>query len=278
MIEKQRQERLIQLRDDPDANLDEGEATGLYVAAIENIRAQASRRPAMGPHAVFVVRDADLMVPQSASPEAANAFLKLLEEPPEFAFIILTSSRADALLPTIRSRVAPLRVAPIPEERVRRYLIDTCGAPEDAARAAAKKAGGAVGRARAVWKLGPGDAAAAGDRLLAAALSGSARRRFQAAGEYSARGARAILRPALEALRARLRDVLCDASGASAEVTDAEALETIVRGQTLAPPAVLAALDAVEDALAGASRNLNPQSTVSVLLLDMSQTLSGAPA
>ncbi len=273
-IEAQRQERLVRLREDAEVQLDEGEATGLYVAAVENIRHQASRRPAMGPRAVFIVHDADLMVPQSSSPEAANAFLKLLEEPPEFAYIILTSSRPDALLPTIRSRTAPLRVAPIPEALVRQHLVDACGATTEEASYAARRSGGAVGRARALWESGASNAAEAGDRLLGAALSGSARRRFVAAGEYSARGARATLQPALEELRARLRDVLADASGAGAEVSDRAALDTLVQGRALAPRSVIGALDAVEEALAGASRNLNPQSTVSVLLGDLQRAFT----
>ncbi|MGH7540172.1 MAG: AAA family ATPase, partial [Gemmatimonadota bacterium] len=113
-LEAQRQERLQHLREEPGEPLDEGEITGIYLASVEEIRAQAARRPAMGPRAVFVIAEADRMVPQSANPEAANAFLKLLEEPPPYAYLILTSARPAALLPTIRSRAAALRVAPLP--------------------------------------------------------------------------------------------------------------------------------------------------------------------
>ena len=45
------------------------------------------------------------LVVQEGQDEAANAFLKLLEEPPPHALIVLTSSEPGALLPTIRSRV-----------------------------------------------------------------------------------------------------------------------------------------------------------------------------
>ena len=47
-----------------------------------------------------------------SSPEAANAFLKLLEEPAADTLVFLTSSRPGALLPTIRSRVLEVRVTP----------------------------------------------------------------------------------------------------------------------------------------------------------------------
>ena len=44
-------------------------------------------------------------------PYAANALLKTLEEPSEDSFILLTTSKPDALLPTITSRLHPIRIA-----------------------------------------------------------------------------------------------------------------------------------------------------------------------
>jgi DNA polymerase-3 subunit delta' len=52
------------------------------------------------------------MVPQEGADAAANAFLKLLEEPPADTTLILTSSEPGALLPTIRSRVVALACGP----------------------------------------------------------------------------------------------------------------------------------------------------------------------
>ncbi|HSW85752.1 MAG TPA: hypothetical protein VLF79_04060 [Candidatus Saccharimonadales bacterium] len=49
---------------------------------------------------IIIIEDSHLMTIQ-----AQNALLKLLEEPPEFSVIILTSAKEKALLPTIRSRV-----------------------------------------------------------------------------------------------------------------------------------------------------------------------------
>ena len=83
---------------------------------------QAVRTPSLARRKVFVVGDAERMVPQLANPEAANAFLKLLEEPPADTTIILTSSEPGALLPTIRSRVVSVRVPPLSEAAVRAFL------------------------------------------------------------------------------------------------------------------------------------------------------------
>ncbi|MYC86776.1 MAG: AAA family ATPase [Gemmatimonadales bacterium] len=284
-IEAQRHERLALLREDLHARPDADAVTGLYVAAVENIRDQASRRPSMARRSVFVIEDAERMVPQSASPEAANAFLKLLEEPPPFAYIVLTSSRPDALLPTIRSRTVPLRVAPLPTERVAAYVAKHLGVgDEDRARGVARRAGGAVYRARVLADAEAGESEAAADGLLAAALDGTPQARYRAASRYSARGARGELEPALEALRIRLRDMLCVAAGAEDAALDPDRVKRgggagrrVAGGAAGAPAegAVLEALGAVDAAVEGVSRNLNPQSTTALLLEEMSAAFAG---
>ncbi len=284
-IETQRHERLALLREDLHARLDPDAVTGLYVAAVENIRDQASRRPSMARRSVFVIEDAERMVPQSASPEAANAFLKLLEEPPPFAYLVLTSSRPDALLPTIRSRTVPLRIAPLPTERVAAYVAKHLGVrDDDRARGVARRAGGAVYRARMLVDAEVDESGAAADGLLAAALDGSPQARYRAASRYSARGARGELEPALEALRIRLRDMLCVAAGAADAALDPDRTKKSgaagsqgARGAGGVPAegAVLEALGAVDAAMEGVGRNLNPQATTALLLEEMSAAFAG---
>jgi len=65
-----------------------------------------------------IIRDADMM-----TPEAANAFLKTLEEPPKDAHLILTSSRPDFLFPTIRSRTQPVRFNRLSRAQITEMLI-----------------------------------------------------------------------------------------------------------------------------------------------------------
>ena len=97
---------------------------GIHVATMRTLVQQASLRPAMASRAAFVVGDAERMVSQEGSDQAANAFLKLLEEPSPFTTLILTSSEPGALLPTIRSRVATMRVAPLSIDDVEAFLSD----------------------------------------------------------------------------------------------------------------------------------------------------------
>ena len=66
---------------------------------IRELEAAIHRTPERGSRKVAVVRDADRLMPQ-----AANAFLKTLEEPPTGSLLLLTTELPEALLETIRSR------------------------------------------------------------------------------------------------------------------------------------------------------------------------------
>jgi DNA polymerase III subunit delta' len=82
------------------------------------------------------------------NPSAANALLKLLEEPPARVTLLMISHQPARLLPTIRSRVRELRAAPLAAEALSDALTQAGGeiAPEDRV-ALAELAGGSVGEA-----------------------------------------------------------------------------------------------------------------------------------
>ncbi len=77
----------------------------------------ASRKAVMGRGKVFVIEQAELMLPN-----AANAMLKTLEEPAGRTLIVLLTDQLGALLPTVRSRCQLVRFAPLEESLVRREL------------------------------------------------------------------------------------------------------------------------------------------------------------
>ena len=80
---------------------------------IEQIREVVERRAPLRPYEgrvkVFVIRGADTMTPQ-----AANAFLKTLEEPPAATLFVLTAADQARLLPTIVSRCQTVTLRPVP--------------------------------------------------------------------------------------------------------------------------------------------------------------------
>jgi DNA polymerase-3 subunit delta' len=91
---------------------------------------------------VAIVDAADEMTPQ-----AANALLKTLEEPPERAMLLLVCHRPAALLPTLRSRCRDLRCRPLGPEDLGRALADAGFEDARDGAALAELAGGSVGEA-----------------------------------------------------------------------------------------------------------------------------------
>lgn len=178
---------------------------GLYVATIRALVHLASLRPAMARRMVFVVGDAERMVSQEGADQAANAFLKLLEEPPAGTTLILTTSEPGALLPTIKSRVVSVRVPPLTRPDMEAFL-DDAAVSRMLARVAREEA---LARANgAPGELFAGESMAAAftsaRKLLEAALApntpdGSAER-IKAAARQGVAGARGSFSDTLDAL------------------------------------------------------------------------------
>lgn len=86
---------------------------------------------------------------------AANALLKILEEPPEKSLILLVAQGPEALLPTIRSRCRRLVLRPLPAERVMTLLSRHYPSlPQDERKALAELGGGSPGRALSLAEAG----------------------------------------------------------------------------------------------------------------------------
>jgi len=113
------------------------------VDSVRQLNAFLRMTSAEGGWRIAVVDAADEM-----NPNAANALLKLLEEPPPRAVLLLVSHAPGRLLPTIRSRCRRLALAPLPEATVARLLRGWLPEAEEAELAALARLGeGSVGRA-----------------------------------------------------------------------------------------------------------------------------------
>lgn len=87
---------------------------------------------------------------QTMNPEASNALLKVLEEPPARTILILIASQASDLLPTITSRCQQIPFSPIGGSILEAYLVENRGlTPADAA-ISASMAKGSLARALSV--------------------------------------------------------------------------------------------------------------------------------
>jgi DNA polymerase-3 subunit delta' len=118
-------------------------AAEIRVNEVRKLHGFLSLSAAEGGRRVVIVDAADEL-----NVQAANAILKMLEEPPARCTLLLVSHQPARLLPTIRSRCRELRLAPLPPEEMTRALAqaETEVAPEEAA-ALAALADGSVGAA-----------------------------------------------------------------------------------------------------------------------------------
>ena len=95
-----------------------GDLGTISIEAVREVIDRANYRPFEGRRRVVIVDEADALMPQ-----AQNALLKTLEEPPSASVFVLVSSMADALLPTVRSRCRPLRFGELATAEVAEVLI-----------------------------------------------------------------------------------------------------------------------------------------------------------
>jgi DNA polymerase-3 subunit delta' len=100
-------------------------------------------KPASGSRKIAIIDDAD-----SLNREGANCLLKLLEEPPPRAVLLLISTSVHRQLPTIRSRAQVVRFFPLPEELIARLLLEATDLGDAGhSRQLAKQAHGSLARA-----------------------------------------------------------------------------------------------------------------------------------
>ena len=257
-------------------------APAYFMGMVQNLQRLASVRPAMGSRKVFVVGDAEAMVPQESSPEAANAFLKLLEEPPADTTLILTSSNPGALLPTIRSRVLPIRLVRLHPGEVAAFLEREKGMKPAEAEKLGALSGGAIGRALRLLPTGGGAGVLQRQRetargLLLAATAASDAQRLAAANAVAPAGARGEFTAGLEALAQWLRDLMAVSAGAPEQVayTDDALLASIAQKLRVAPERVASAILRVQEAQDLAAGNVNPQLILADLLRGLRTDLVG---
>lgn len=106
-------------------------------------------KPYESEHKVYIIPEAQLLTPQ-----AQNAMLKTLEEPPAYGCIMLVTDNKELLLPTISSRCSMINVETISEDQTFRYLKDVLLIPEGEARLQAAFSQGNIGRARKLASAG----------------------------------------------------------------------------------------------------------------------------
>jgi DNA polymerase III subunit delta' len=121
------------------------EGLSIGVDEMRNIVQIASRRPGTGRWQIVVIEDADRL-----TEGAANALLKVVEEPPPSTVFLLCAPSVDPedIAITLRSRCRHVALVTPQVDAIAQVLIETDALPEEDARWAASVSGGHVGRAR----------------------------------------------------------------------------------------------------------------------------------
>jgi DNA polymerase-3 subunit delta' len=117
------------------------------VITVDDIREQINSDIVIKPYAcdrkIYIINEAEKM-----NVQAQNALLKTLEEPPEYAVIIILTTNVDALLPTILSRCVVLNMKPVDDEKVKEFLMEYVQVPDYKAEVCAAFARGNLGKAK----------------------------------------------------------------------------------------------------------------------------------
>ena len=253
--------------------IEPGETGSIKIEQVRDVVDRAGYRPFEGRRRAVIVDEADALVPQ-----AQNALLKTLEEPPAASIFVLVSSLPDALLPTVQSRCPRLRFGPLAAADVAAALMRDHGYAEADARAAAADADGSIGRALAAESADLADARDAARRLLeqsARPADPSRRldlaRNLAPAAKGTSAGEREQLATLLRALGSLVRDVGILASGGDAGLLAngdlRPQLEALTRSYD--PDRTTRAYVAVDQALAALERNASPKIVADWLVLQL---------
>jgi len=139
----------IETNNHPDLHVYEPEGKTFHhsIACIRNLVEQVNMAPFEAEAKIFIIKDAHRMLASSA-----NALLKTLEEPTLDSFIILISSKAEDILPTITSRCFRMNFSAIKEKEIINYLQKKNDLSEEEAYKLSKISNGSIGKAIEIAK------------------------------------------------------------------------------------------------------------------------------
>jgi DNA polymerase-3 subunit delta' len=258
----------------PDLHILEAKAQEVTIDQVRALQRRLAYRPLAAPRAVAIIVEAErLNLP------AANALLKTLEEPPEYAVLILAAPETTLLPPTVVSRCEKMVFAPVPQQELAAALVERRAmAPEVASTVAGLVAGrpgpaleADLGHLKAVrhraWEC-----LASASRGRAEAMSW-ARSWFEDTDRTRA-SQRAQGMELTSALLSMARDLMVAAHGKRANLIHpdlAERYSALVRK----PEACWKIFQSVLEAREQLARNLNPQLVVEAMGLAIAEASLG---
>ena len=117
----------------------------ISVDMVRGIVTDAYTKPYESRKKVYIIAYGDDM-----NEQAQNAFLKVLEEPPEYAAFIILAENHETLLQTVRSRCIQIRFGPVPADRIKEMILKSHPEIGDKADFYAKYSGGVAAKAERI--------------------------------------------------------------------------------------------------------------------------------
>lgn len=209
---------------------------------------------------VVVVESAERFMPQ-----AANAFLKTLEEPPAGSIIILLTSRVSDLLPTILSRCQRINFRPLDAGTLSSIISAQLGCAHQEAATIARLSGGSVARARALVSEGADEKRREIGARLSGLKDGDLAGAMKMAEELSKRD---DLGEVLELMKGWYRDAIVVAEGAPELAVNSDMIAGL-QGRGASFNRLWSAFSVIEAARRDimAPRNANKQLAMEVMML-----------
>jgi DNA polymerase-3 subunit delta' len=251
----------------PDVTITEAESVGgtLKIEQVRDLMHMLSMHPYEGRYRVGILRRF-----HEARPQAADALLKTLEEPPSYVVLLLTAENINLLPKTILSRCQPLRLRPIPASQVEQALITRWDADPEKAELLAQLSSGRMGWA--VRAMTDEEALTFRDLALddlEHILEESRVLRFQRAETMARPRHKDDLRETLILWQAFWRDVLLVLTESRVPPVNRDRRALINRlSRELSLEEAQTALRATRDAIDDLGKNVNTRLSVEVMLLD----------
>ncbi len=240
----------------------------LKIDAVRELQKKLVYLPYQGQTKVAIINNADCI-----NPQAANSFLKTLEEPPSQTLIILIASNPYQLLPTIVSRCQGIRFYPLPSSAIRKIIArhlasETGEAQPEELELRSRRANGQVSRALEEDLLETSQHREELIDLIAVVSFKRMDKAFTWTKTWAKKTDR--LQMVLDELTNLLRDVaVIKASRASNAIFNkdlARKLELLAQQKSL--PALLAMFDAVQKTKAALKSNANAQLSLENMLIN----------
>jgi DNA polymerase III subunit delta' len=248
----------------PDVRLIDETESALKIDEIRELQRFLALSAYHGRHKIVILSSFE-----RATPEAANALLKTLEEPPAGVVLILTAQDSEILLPTIVSRCQALTLRSLPLEQVTETLQRNYGAAEEQALLLSRLAMGRIGWAiRAVNDKKMEEERSTRLDELRQLMHNNRYERLEYARKMSEHPL--LIRPLMSLWLSYWRDLLLTAAGSNAPVTHYDRREELIDiARRLEIGTIYAVTKYLQTSLGWLEQNANARLVLETTLLRM---------